>query len=57
MVGCMAVTADRTPRAAGYTLGTGVIAGIALFCSFGAAPMWLGCDSTSSISRFSSDGR
>jgi hypothetical protein len=39
MLSCMAVTADNAPGAAAYGLGAGMLAGTALFCSFGAAPM------------------
>jgi hypothetical protein len=39
MLTCFAVTVEHSHRTAVHALGAGLIAGIALFCSFGAAPM------------------
>jgi hypothetical protein len=49
LLGCMALATERSPRAAGYALAAGVIAGIALFCSFGAGPMLIAAGLTALV--------
>lgn len=49
LLGGLALAAERRPRAAGYGLAAGLIAGIALFCSFGAGPMLIAAGLTALV--------
>jgi hypothetical protein len=49
MLGCLALKDEPKSRAAGYAIGAGLIAGIALFCSFGAAPMLIAAGLTALV--------
>src|SRR5262249_32935657 len=49
MLGCMALTAERIGRTARYAGGAGLVAGTALFCSFGAGPMLIAAGLTALV--------